>query len=148
MISIQRITDPELIKSLLEEDYDAFQEDGRPDFNDFVPSITPAIFYLMMIVHGEPAGLAIIVQSKQTLAETHVCILKKFRGSESHVLGKLVHEWVKENTSIRKFITLTPIHYKHAIDFGRKVGYIYSHVIKNSYKKNGKTIDLLLGECE
>lgn len=148
MISIQRITDAELIKSLLQEDYDAFQEDGNLTFDQFQPIMSQAVFYLMFIVHGEPAGMAIITQYKQLLADTHICILKKFRGAESHVLGKLAHQWIKDNTTVKKFMTLTPSTYKHAIEYGKRVGYVYEHVIKNSCKKNGKIIDLCLGECE
>lgn len=143
--SIAQTTNVYMIKSILEKDYDNVIYDGCPSFNDFMPDLTNAIWFILRS-DQKIAGLIKLENLNFVTWIPHIVIKKEFRGKGSEEWGSMVVKYMKDKLKDVNFLVLTP--YEPAKNYAERMGFKFMGMLPKSFKKNGELLDqfILIGD--
>lgn len=128
------IRDVSIIKEYLKKDdiYKEFRDNPNYELEDlFINVFSPNNWYIIY-EDNIPYGILVLNQLGEHLAETHIVIYKEFRGKKAREIGKACCDFLRNNTSIKKVLGLTPANKKHVLRFAKYLGFKYIHTIKDS----------------
>lgn len=138
MKSIERITDSEVISSILKNDYDTVTFDGCSVFEDFIPDLENTLWF-KLLYNEYTAGLIKLENLNWVTWMPHIIIKAEFRGAGSEQWGLLVAKYMKEIFKDIVFLVMTP--YENAKRYAERMGFKNIGILPSSLKKNGILMD-------
>lgn len=138
MKTIEITSDVQLIKSLLQDDYDNVIFDGCPGFEDFTPDVENSLWFILKH-NSYNVGLIKLENLNLITWIPHIVIKPEYRGNGSEQWGLSVAAYMKERIPDVTFMVMTP--YESAKCYAERMGFNLIGILPRSVKKNGKLMD-------
>ena len=138
---IVQTTDEALIRCVVthKQIWPYVSDDGS-DFENYTPPIE-GVLWVQVLEKGVCLGVYMFHQHNSITYEIHTCLLPQAWGSKSKQAGKLVLDWIFENTPCQKLITQVPQTNSLALKYAKQCGLVVEGNNRQSFLKNGQTID-------
>lgn len=144
---IVRSFDYELIRQIMINPaiYPYISDDGTPEPWLFKPIESSQFYYLLVLDNDNIVlGLFLVHPHNIAMYEIHTCLLPHCRGKMADEAGKLVLEWIFENTPCQKVMTHVPEYNRSALKYAERAGMQIEGVNRLSFQKLGQLHDQVL----
>jgi RimJ/RimL family protein N-acetyltransferase len=150
VIHFERSFDYELIRKIVTHDnrmYRQLVDDNSPRREDFYPVESEHVWYIVVrdifpdCGPEEILGLWMMHPHNSICWEIHTALLPNAWGERALHAGRLVIEWIWENTPCRRLITNVPYNNRLALHFAYRAGMNVYGTNHQSWLKDGKLWD-------
>ena len=109
VFTFERTQDMELVRQIMTHPrvYPHITDDGSPSAEAFRPIEHPAVWYILVKMHGELAGVLVAAPQNSVCFEAHVCLLPNCWGHSSEA----AHEcctWLFDKTGALRVVASVP----------------------------------------
>ena len=138
---IRQTHNAELIQSIVtHEAIWPHVSDDACDKATYKPSMDGCMW--LEVVDCDCLGVYLIHRHNAVTYEIHTCLLPAAWGNKSKKAGKLVLDWIFQNTPCQKVITQVPEDNSLALRYAIRCGMVQEGVNRASFLKNGKLLDM------
>jgi hypothetical protein len=145
-LTIRRATvnDADFIKTVYKtpDIWESITDDSTvsADLGDMPALTVPTMYFLI----PDNIGVFFFHPWNGTTYEVHSAILPGYRGKLAYEAALATRQWIWDNTSVQKIVTLIPTKNYRARALARCVGMVQEGIVTKSYMKNGKAEDQYL----
>jgi len=141
----ERTFDREAVRGILTHPnvYRHLGDDGAPPVETFEPQMHPAIWYILPIYGGQPAGCFVLHPKSVACWEIHAALLPPAWGWSAFILARAI-QWIWEKTGCRRLVAEVPSYNRLALKLARGAGMMEFGVNCHSWLKGGKVHDQVL----
>jgi RimJ/RimL family protein N-acetyltransferase len=145
MITITRTFDDALIKKIVThpEVYPWLSDDGSPAAENWQPTPSQAIYYVLAEFDGEPVAVFMFTPQNSVCYEGHSALLPKIWGQGAEI-AVMVQRWLFENSPAQRIVGNAPAFNERALYYAQKAGMRRYGLNPKSYLKNGVLYDQVL----
>lgn len=145
MITVERTFDYDLIRSFMVHPrvYPHITDDGCGPAEDFRPHESELIYYALVRIDGEPAGVFMFVTENSVSCQVHTCMGPRAWGVSAEA-AKEAAKWVFSTTPFVRINTQVPVYNKLAERLSIKAGMTQYGLCPKAFKKNGQLWDIAL----
>ena len=145
-ITLRRTDDYELIRGVMTHPavYPHISDDGCPPVEEFRPSESESLWYVVAEDAGELLGLWLLVPLNSICWEIHTCLLPCAYGPRGQAAAKEMAAWIWANTPCRRLVTTVPKPNQLALRFAVRAGMQEYGRNPASFLKNGVLHDQVL----
>jgi RimJ/RimL family protein N-acetyltransferase len=126
MITIERTTDYAMIRRIVTHPriYPWITDDGSPGSDEWEPIRDDRVWYLLVKLEGQPAGVFIFLPQNSICYEMHTCLMPLLWGQNhgSVLAGMMAVQWMFENSSAQRIVGNAADYNRLALRYGRKIG--------------------------
>jgi len=135
--------DLEFVKEIMTDPdvYPSISDDSSGPAEDFTPEIflSNGIF---KVLSPNPGSVFVFVPFVYRIYWVHSCVLPGYRGAQAVDAMKSACKWMFDEQHALKILGIVPAFNRQARVFAVKSGFKATHIIKDSYQKDGVVHDL------
>lgn len=146
MIELERTKDYDLVRMVMTNPkiYPGLADDFYPAPENFWPTESDSIYYLMAMEDGKLLGIYITHPINTLTWETHHAILPENWGAKATEIGAAFEAWLWVNTPATKAVGFTPTSNPLAIRYAKKAGMQEAGRLDKCYQKDFALYDIVI----